>query len=614
MKRSRTNHSIRRAASAGKFSGSAFAAGHSARSLTLAVMTALIATVTCGAAFAAADAGFAKGRILVEPLAGLSPADFAAVLKPHGGRARKIGQSNLHIVDLPANASEPGIVEKLSRNPHIKFVELDRKVKSAAVANDPYFGSEWHLATVGATTAWNTTSGAGTTIAILDSGVDGTHPDLVPNLVPGFNFVDSNTNTNDVCGHGTAVAGTAAASANNGIGVAGVAGAAKIMPLRIAFIDTTGACSAYVSTIASAITYAADHGARIANVSYGGVTGSASVQSAGNYLKGKGGLLFVSAGNNGVNDATVPTTSMITVSATNSSDTITSWSTFGNFVAVSAPGDGIWTTSRGGSYGGWSGTSFSSPLAAGVGALVLAANPGLSATAAENILYTTAVDLGTAGRDIYYGYGRVDAAAAVQSAVNSIVAVDSIAPVAGITSPPASSTATGLVNVNVAASDNVGVARVELKVNGTTVATDTSAPFVFSWDSAGVTNGMANLVATAYDAAGNVGNSATVSVNVANTVLAKVADTTPPSVKVTNPAAGWVNGNVNVTTSASDNMGAAGIVETLYIDGVLKAQGTGGALSYTWNTRKAASGTHTIQVIAKDAAGNSSTSSVQVNN
>lgn len=215
---------------------------------------------------------------------------------------------------------------------------------------------------------------------------------------------------------------------------------------------------------------------------------------------------------------------------------------------------------------------------------------------------------------MYYGYGRVDAAAAVLSALSSVPAVDTTAPVASITSPSANATAIGLVNVNVAASDNVGVVRVELKVNGTTVATDTSAPFAFSWDSSGVANGMASLVATAYDAAGNVANSATVSVNVANTVPVKTVDTTPPTVAIVNPVAGRVNGNVNVSTSASDNMGAAGITETLYIDGVKKAQGNGGSLSYTWNTRKAGSGTHTIQVIAKDAAGNSSSSSVQASN
>lgn len=594
-------------------SASSVSARRNVRKLSRTVMATLIGALLASTAMAAADSGFARGRILVEPLAGVSPTTFEAVLKPHGGRARKVGQSNLHIVDLPANASEQATVDKLSRDPRVRFAELDRRVRSSAVPNDPYLGSEWHLTTVGASTAWNTTLGAGITIAILDSGVDGTHPDLLPNLVPGYNFVDNNFNTADVCGHGTAVAGTAAASANNGIGVAGVAGAAKIMPVRISFPDSTGVCGAYLSTISSGITYAADHGARIVNVSYGGITGSASVQSAGNYLKGKGGLLFASAGNNGVNDATVPTTSMITVSATNTSDTITSWSTYGNFVSLSAPGENIWTTSQGGAYQGWSGTSFSSPLAAGVAALVMAANPALSSAAVENILYTTAIDLGTAGRDIYYGYGRVNAAAGVQAALNTIVAVDTIPPTASITSPAAGTTATGLVNVSVAASDNVGVARVELKVNGTTVAIDTGAPFTFSWDSSGAPNGMANLVATAFDAAGNVTSSPAVSINVANaTAVPRLADTTPPRVVIANPVSGRVSGTVNVTSSATDDMGAAGITETLYIDGVKKTQGTGGSLAYSWNTRRISAGTHTIQVIAKDAAGNASIASVQV--
>ncbi|MDB5909130.1 MAG: peptidase [Massilia sp.] len=319
---------------------------------------------------------YARGRILVEARAGLSGADLEKILKVHGGKRRKLGQSNLNVVDLPAGLSEAAVVEALKRNPAFKNVELDLRVKSTMAVTDPYIGSEWHLSKIGATTAWDTTQGAGVTIAILDSGVDASHPDLAPNLVPGYNVYGSNTDTSDVCGHGTAVAGSAAARTNNGIGVAGVAGQAKIMPIRVAYVDAaSGGCYAYTSTIASGITYAADHGARIANVSYGPLAGSATIQSAAQYMQSKGGLVFVSAGNNGVDENITPTTTLIAVSATDSNDAKASWSSYGSFVSIAAPGVGIWTTSKGGIYQGWNGTSFASPVAAGVAALMMAAAP-----------------------------------------------------------------------------------------------------------------------------------------------------------------------------------------------------------------------------------------------
>jgi subtilisin family serine protease len=563
---------------------------------------------------ASAQDDFAPGRILVQPNAGLPPDALAQIAASVGGKARKVGQSNLHIIDLPKN-SEKGAVEKLKHNPHLKFAELDRKVKALAVPNDPYFGSEWHLNTIGAPAAWDVTQGAGVTIAILDSGVEGTHPDLVPNLVPGYNFYDNNTNTADVCGHGTAVAGTAAAASNNGIGVASVAGQAKIMPIRIAYFDTTAnSCYGYYSTISSGLTYAADHGARIANVSYGGVAGSSSVISAAQYMKNKGGLVFVSAGNSGANEGYAATTSMIPVSATNQNDALFSWSSYGPYVALSAPGL-VWTTSTGAAYNQWQGTSFASPVTAGVGALVMAANPALDNLTVENLLYNTAVDLGTAGRDFYFGYGRVNAAAAVQAALTATPAPapDTTPPTVSITSPANSSSVSGIVPVSIQAADNVGVARVDLVVNGTVVASDSTAPFSFSWDSTGTPNGMANLVANAYDAAGNLGQSTTISVSVANQSV-PIVDTTPPVVKIVNPVAGKVAGNVQVSTSASDNSGSAGISQFLYINGQQVAKGTGASLSYNWNTKKIAKGTYTIQATAKDKAGNTSSTSVQVTN
>ena len=577
-----------------------------------ALLAASLAMVAPTASAAKPEAGaeqYARGRILVMPRAGLSADEFAKALAPHGGRGRKVGQSELHIVDLPGNASEKAVIERLSKNPHIKFAELDRAVRSNFVPNDPYFGSEWHLNKVNAPAAWDLSQGGGVTIAILDSGVDGSHPDLAAQMVPGFNFYDNNSNTADVFGHGTAVAGVAAAASNNGTGVSGVAGQAKIMPIRVS--DLNG--WAYYSTITQGITYAADHGARIANASFGGVAGSASIQNAAQYMKSKGGLVFVSAGNNGVDENVAATTTLIPVSATDESDNRTSWSSYGNFVALAAPGI-TYTTSRGGNYEQWMGTSFSSPLAAGVAALMMSAKPSLDGAQIEKLMYSTAVDIGAPGRDIYYGYGRVDAGAAVKAAAGTVIAVDSQAPSVAISNLAASSTVSGVVPVNASASDNVGVVRVELKVNGNTVAVDDAAPYAFSWNSASVANGMASVVAYAFDAAGNVAASSAVSVNVANNVTPLLKDTTAPKLRIANPTSGRVNGTVTVSTSADDDSGAAGIRQFLYVDGALVAKGTGASMAYSWNSRKAAKGTHTIQATAMDAAGNSTTTSVSVSN
>jgi hypothetical protein len=569
----------------------------------LAAALLAIGTGAAGMATAATPAheAHAKGRILVMPRAGLSDADFGKILGAHGGKARRIGKSRLYIVDLPAGASEQAVAAQLARHPQLKFAEVDRRMSITFTPNDPYLGSEWHTNQIGAPAAWNLAQGAGVTIAILDTGVDGTHPDLAGQMVAGWDYYDNSANTSDVQGHGTAVAGAAAATINNGVGVASIAGQAKIMPIRVT--DPSG--NAYASTIAQGITYAADHGARVANISISGVAASSTTLNAAQYMKNLGGLVVVAAGNDGINENIAATTTMIPVSATDSNDALTSWSSYGNYIALAAPGLNIWTTQSGGSYWSCWGTSFSSPITAGVVALMMSAKPSLPNTQIESLLYSTAVDLGAPGRDIYYGYGRVNAGAAVQAAASTVSNVDTQPPSASISAPLGSASVSGLVPVNVTASDNVGVTKVELRVNGSTVATDTATPFAFSWNSTTLANGSATLVAVAYDAAGNSAASAPVSVTVANASTLSVA--------ISKPANGSaVSGVVGVSTKAVESGNASTVKQSLYIDGSLKTTGSGTSLAYNWNTKKAASGAHTINVVATDASGNTSSNSVQV--
>src|SRR4030095_937051 len=269
-----------------------------------------------------------KGRVLVQPRAGLAEKHLDKILSEHGGRrVQRISQINTYIVELPEGANEAAVAKALSSHPHIKFAELDQAAAPNLMVNDQYFPNEWHLAKIDAPTAWGATAGSGVIIAILDSGVDSTHPDLIANLVPGWNFSDNNSNTSDVQGHGTAVAGIVSAVGNNSVGVAGVSFTSKIMPLRIT--DATG--YAWWSLVAQGITYAADHGAKVANVSYEGACCSSTIISPAQYLRSKGGVLTASAGNDGTQMTYTPSDYVTTVSATDSSDAFASFSAYGNY-------------------------------------------------------------------------------------------------------------------------------------------------------------------------------------------------------------------------------------------------------------------------------------------
>src|SRR5438093_6643264 len=157
--------------------------------------------------------------------------------------------------------------------------------------------------------------------------------------------------------------------------------------------------------------WAADRGARVANMSYQ-VSDSLTVKSAAQYFQSKGGVVTIAAGNDASFDPTSDNPYVLTVGATNSTDTLAGFSTTGNQLGLTAPGISIQTTNRGSGYATWSGTSFSAPIAAGVAALVISANPSLAAAQVQNVIKQSADDLGSAGWDSSYGWGRVNAARA----------------------------------------------------------------------------------------------------------------------------------------------------------------------------------------------------------
>ncbi len=542
---------------------------------------------------------FVEGRVVAKFR---RPEKIDAVLSKHGAKIEKeIADTGVFVLRLPNGAATDSVTLAMKNHPDVEFAELDRFVNPARLPNDPYFPTEWHLSKIAAPDAWDVTTGnSGLIVAVLDTGVDSNHPDLAPHMIPGWNTYDNNSNTADVYGHGTAVAGTIAATTDNYDGVSSLVWNCLIMPIRIS--DPSG--WATYTDAAEGLTWAADHGARVANISYEMSTSSA-VASAAQYFQNRGGVVTISAGNSAAYLSNSDNPYVLTVSATDPSDNLASWSNQGTLIDVSAPGVDIYTTFAGGGYGPISGTSFSAPITAGVAALVLSANPGLSGSQAQSVIKRTADDLGTSGWDAAYGYGRLNAAAAVTDALGGGSSADTTPPTAAFVSPKGGATLAGTVSADVNANDNNAVASVTLKLDGSPVGVDTLAPYGFVFSTTGFSNGTHTLTAVAVDAAGNEAT-ASVSVSISN-----VKDSTPPVPQFTSPKNGAsVNGNITVSANATDNIGVVKV--EMYVDGNLKAVSNSASASTRWNTKQAGSGSHLLTAKAYDAAGNVGTVSITV--
>lgn len=307
----------------------------------------------------------------------------------------------------------------------IDYAEPDVLVSPEYIPNDPDLVNEWHVQTMNTREAWDSAKGDGVTIAILDTGVDCSHPDLLANCLSGWNVVSGSIDATDVYGHGTMVAGIAAGAGDNAIQVAGIAYRSKVLPVRVSN-DAAGGY-AYLSDIASGVYYAADNGAKVVNISYQ-VAGSALISDAAVYLYQKGGLMVVSAGNDGTRITAPNTKEIIVVSGTVFDDTKATWSSYGPSVDMAAPGLGIYTTGRGGTLAVMSGTSASAPSVSGVVALLYGFRPSSTPLEISNYLTVGANDLGTAGYDESYGWGRVNAAASLLLAATATGTIASIPP------------------------------------------------------------------------------------------------------------------------------------------------------------------------------------------
>ncbi|MET0418802.1 MAG: S8 family peptidase [Actinoplanes sp.] len=330
-------------------------------------------------------------------------------------------------------AAAAALVTRGQRAPGAIAVELDVPVTVAAV--DPLRSAQWDLDRIRTESAWQRSTGAGVTVAVVDSGVEASHPDLAGRVLPGADFITGLEGVSiDPHGHGTHVAGTIAALAGNGAGIAGMAPDARILPVRVLGDNGSG----YMSDVANGIVYATDRGADVINLSVGATSQVGAVSNAVAYARGHGVVVVAAAGN--TRGAGSPTSypaadeGVIAVSATDSADKVASYSTRGNYVDVSAPGSDIVSTYRGASYGRMSGTSMAAPHVSALAALLKGYDRTLTPDAVEQAIVTGAVDLGVPGRDADFGAGRIDAAATLAavspatSAPTTVPATPSVTP------------------------------------------------------------------------------------------------------------------------------------------------------------------------------------------
>jgi len=381
------------------------------------------------------------GRIMVKFR---DNAAAAGVLGQHGlSDGPPIGSTGAHLIKVPAGR-ELQLVEALSRNPAVEYAEPDELV--TATTTDQYFDRQYALQNVGqsftntagtvtvaagkndadvdAVEAWNVTTGGGTRVAIIDSGVAADNNDISPQVADRVNFSDktiSGPDDYDRYGHGTHVAGIVAAVANNSIGVAGVCPSCSILDVKVLNDSGSGSSSA----IAKGIDWAATHGAKVINMSLGQRVSSRTLEVAVNNAWNQGVVIVAAAGNAGTQAQVYPGAypNVIAVAATDNKDAKASFSTYGKWVDVAAPGVSVYSTfpnhpfalsSQYGSSEGYdilSGTSMASPVVAATAALVWSTAAGTSNTSVRAKVESTADPI--SGTGTYWAHGRVNACKAV---------------------------------------------------------------------------------------------------------------------------------------------------------------------------------------------------------
>lgn len=362
---------------------------------------------------------------------------FQNLSKPFAAAKNSIVLQRTYLLEFSDHARTGQLIKELEALRGVEYAEKVPLDRLCLTPNDPSFGSQWGLSVIGAPTAWNYfSSGSSVVIAIVDDAIERTHGDLSPNLwvnpgeiagnnidddgngyiddINGYDVGSNDNNPNPPSGsydHGTHVAGIASARSNNGTGVASIGFSCKLMCVK-STNTASGITNGY-----DGVVYAAASGADVINMSWGGPTFTTTGQNVVNYAAGQGCILIAAAGNDDVSTQFYPAAfnNVVSVAATSSNDAKAGFSNYGSWIDVSAPGNNIYSTTVGNTYGNKSGTSMASPMVAGLAGLMKSLNPNMPAQDLINCLLSTATNINAQNPSYIgeLGSGRINAAAAM---------------------------------------------------------------------------------------------------------------------------------------------------------------------------------------------------------
>ncbi len=303
---------------------------------------------------------------------------------------------------------EPNAVNRLPREEAVRVPGVPGLLGPGMRAVDPMRDQQWGLEKAHVPAAWTISRGRReTVVAIVDTGIDHTHPERADHVIKGPDLVNRDDDPQDDHVHGTHVAGIVGASADNGLGMAGVAPGVSLMAVKV--MDAQGAGD--VATICEGIVWAADPGDHVINLSIGSRNGYDAKKAATDYARSKGAVVVAAMGNDGQFSAFYPAAckGVVAVGATTQDDSRASFSNMGVWMAVTAPGDHILSTIRDGRYWTLSGTSMATPHVAALAALIRSVRPDLGVDQVAERIRAGARDLGAPGFDPEFGQGCIDA-------------------------------------------------------------------------------------------------------------------------------------------------------------------------------------------------------------
>ena len=362
-------------------------------------------------------AEYRPDELLVRFRPNLEPEQIEAFNGLNGATVTKsIPSINIYQLKLPDGSNLPAVQTTYQNSPLVEKVETNLLLRlPEVVPDDTDFGDEWGLQKMMVPEAWTVTTGSPSAIvAVLDTGVDAKHPDLVHRIVDGYDIIHQQAGIpEDDQGHGTQMAGIIAGEGQNGIGISGVSWNGRVMPVKV--LDENGTGTA--ADVAEGIIYAADHGARVINMSFGGYGYSEMLNDAVQYAHQRNVVLVAGAGNDNTDAPAYPAAypNVLAVTATGPQDQKWPGANFGSHVALAAPGVGILTTAVNGGYLYGTGTSHAAAMVSGVAALLKAKDARYSNVQIEKLLQANADDLGAKGRDSTFGAGRANAYRALTS-------------------------------------------------------------------------------------------------------------------------------------------------------------------------------------------------------